>query len=873
MTNEIIVTPPDVPVVTITQTGTVGPQGPQGPAGPVGPQGPAGPAGPQGPEGPQGPAGADSTVPGPAGPRGYTGSQGEPGVQGPRGYSGAEGPQGAPGPKGDKGDKGDTGAQGNPGIQGPEGPTGPKGDKGDQGVKGDQGIQGFPGPGGPAGPQGVPGVQGPTGPRGPQGYSGNQGPAGPQGIQGLPGTSITIKGSVPFVSSLPNIGNQVNDAYVVDADGDLYVWNGTSWFDAGQIVGPQGPVGPQGVEGPEGPTGAQGPQGDKGDKGDQGEIGFPGFKYDSRRALANQYMPGEIIEYQGSYFICLATNDAIEPVGAAIGLYWAPYSFVGPQGDTGPQGVPGEKGDKGDTGAPGADGAPGAPGEPGATGNFIITSDTPPASPTPGMTWFNSTNGQAYTYYDGYWVEIGTSMSGANGAGVAAGGTAGQILAKNSLTDYDTTWIDNYTSDVRHLVKAAETINKGQAVYVSSATGTNMLVSKASNASEATSSKTMGLLMQTLSTNAEGYVITEGLLSGLDTSTATIGDPVWLGVNGDLIFGLANRPVAPAHLVYIGAVTRVQSNNGEIFVKVQNGFELNELHNVLLTSLADNQVLTYEASTGLWKNKSIPLATSATNGIVLGQTPSGVLATTSLGYNSLIALTTGANNTAVGVESLHNITTGQHNTAVGGMSLTELTTSGSQNTAIGAYAGGFNSGSNNTLIGYGANPSTSGSVSNEVTIGNSSVNRFRIPGIGLDITARTAYIGKPITELVSENVGGTKPAATQVFSVADQGAIAYFSDTTANNWVLNIKGSSSTPDFDTYLAPGKSLTLTLMVTNGATAYYCTGVQIDGTAVTVKWLGGTAPSSGNANAIDAYTFTVIRNSAGNYTVLGSLTKFA
>ncbi len=103
----------------------------------------------------------------------------------------------------------------------------------------------------------------------------------------------------------------------------------------------------------------------------------------------------------------------------------------------------------------------------------------------------------------------------------------------------------------------------------------------------------------------------------MDTSTAQAGDPVWLGVNGALLFGLANKPVAPANMVYIGVVTRVQSNNGEIFVNVQNGFEIEELHDVLITSKANNQGLFYESSTGLWKNKSIAT--------VLGYTPQAQL--------------------------------------------------------------------------------------------------------------------------------------------------------------------------------------------------------------------------------------------------------
>lgn len=161
-------------------------------------------------------------------------------------------------------------------------------------------------------------------------------------------------------------------------------------------------------------------------------------------------------------------------------------------------------------------------------------------------------------------------------------------------------------STLKHQVKLGEAINKGQAVYVSSADGTNMIVSKASNASEATSSKTLGLIETSGVLNDQVNVITEGLLAGLDTSTAAAGDPVWLGTNGNIIFGLPNKPYAPAHLVFIGIVTRVQQNNGEIFVKVQNGFELKEIHDVQITTTpSDNTVLAYESATSLYKMKSI----------------------------------------------------------------------------------------------------------------------------------------------------------------------------------------------------------------------------------------------------------------------------
>ena len=163
-----------------------------------------------------------------------------------------------------------------------------------------------------------------------------------------------------------------------------------------------------------------------------------------------------------------------------------------------------------------------------------------------------------------------------------------------------------YTSAIKHEVKAGVAINKGQAVYVSSSDGTNMIVSKASNTAEATSSKTMGLLETTLAINGKGNVVAEGLLAGLDTTGATNpGDPVWLGTNGDLIYGLTNKPYAPAHLVFIGIVTRINANNGEIFVKVQNGFEIDELHNVDLktTTPINGHILGYNGT--LWVNKTI----------------------------------------------------------------------------------------------------------------------------------------------------------------------------------------------------------------------------------------------------------------------------
>jgi len=210
----------------------------------------------------------------------------------------------------------------------------------------------------------------------------------------------------------------------------------------------------------------------------------------------------------------------------------------------------------------------------------------------------------------------------------------------------------DYTSTVKHIVKAGVAITKGQAVYVTSSDGTNMIVGLASNTSEATSSKTMGLVDTTVSANGFTSVITEGLLAGLDTSTAAAGDPVWLGANGNLIFGLLNKPISPLHLVYIGVVTRVQQNNGEIFVKVQNGIEIDEVHDIQISLPATGQLLRRDTD-GYWKNWTpnflVPSNVSGTTNYV-----SKFTGTNTLG-NSLIY----DNGTGVGIGTT-DITAGLH---------------------------------------------------------------------------------------------------------------------------------------------------------------------------------------------------------------------
>jgi hypothetical protein len=103
-------------------------------------------------------------------------------------------------------------------------------------------------------------------------------------------------------------------------------------------------------------------------------------------------------------------------------------------------------------------------------------------------------------------------------------------------------------------------------------------------------------------------------------------------------------------------------------------------------------------------------------------------------------------------------------------------------------------------------------------------------------------------------------------------SVEYYTGAATANWVLNVRGDSTTT-LNSLMAVGEQLTVVYLNTNTATAYYPTEFRIDTVAQTVKWLGGTAPSSGNINSIDAYVYTIIKTAASTYTVLASQNKFA
>ena len=147
------------------------------------------------------------------------------------------------------------------------------------------------------------------------------------------------------------------------------------------------------------------------------------------------------------------------------------------------------------------------------------------------------------------------------------------------------------------------TIAKTKVVYISGATGQRPNITLADASLEITSSKTIGITRTSIANNADGYVITHGKIHDINTSAFADGDMLWLSETAGEFTNVI--PSEPAHSVFIGYVAYAHPTAGKIILHIQNGYELNELHGVKITSETDKDVVYYNNSTGLWENASI----------------------------------------------------------------------------------------------------------------------------------------------------------------------------------------------------------------------------------------------------------------------------
>jgi hypothetical protein len=347
-----------------------------------------------------------------------------------------------------------------------------------------------------------------------------------------------------------------------------------------------------------------------------------------------------------------------------------------------------------------------------------------------------STNGNSVT--------IGSSPVTTSGTISAnfVGDSTQYINGAGNLTTFPTLLSsDNLIKLVRN--NSGATMTAGTIVYINGALGNKPTIAKALATGDSTSAQTYGLLQTDIANNADGYVVVIGNVNNLDTSALTEGQQLYLSGTTAGTY-TTTKPYAPTHLVYVGIVLRAHPTMGIIGVKIQNGYELDEIHDVQIVSVANGNILQYDSATSLWKN----VAGSTTNiieGTRLYYTDTRVRAALSFIAGS------GAYNSTTGVITIptnnNQITNGSNYITL--TSLSFAAGSGAYNSTTGVIT----IPTNNTQITNGANYITLASLS---------------AGAGISYNNTTGVITSTITQYtdalarasISLTTSGTIGAAT-----------------------------------------------------------------------------------------------------------------
>jgi hypothetical protein len=371
-----------------------------------------------------------------------------------------------------------------------------------------------------------------------------------------------------------------------------------------------------------------------------------------------------------------------------------------------------------------------------------------------------------------------------NSATVTGIGTNTLTLTQQDAGTITATWVNGtLIREIRNTTGA--TLTKGTIVYISGATGNKPTVTKAIATGDETSAQTFGFVQENIANNANGFVVIIGDLVGIDTSAYAEGAQLYLSSTVAGTFTDVKQ-YAPNHLVYVGIVTRSHPTLGQIEVNIQNGFEMDELHNVAAQNPSNGDILQYVTSTGLWtkiggttsaisegsnlyftnarSRSAISLTTSGTSGAATYNSTTGVLnvpnyADTDTGITSLNGLTAltqtfavGTSGTDFGISSATSTHTFNLPTASatnrGALSSADWTTFNNKQTA------------GNYITALTGEASASGPGSSAITLTNSAVIGKILTGLnvtGGSVSATDSIVdafGK-VQNQINSLIGGT----------------------------------------------------------------------------------------------------------------------
>jgi hypothetical protein len=444
--------------------------------------------------------------------------------------------------------------------------------------------------------------------------------------------------------------------------------------------------------------------------------------------------------------------------------------------------------------------------------------------------------------------------------------------------------------------KTGVTLSKGAIVYTSGANGTHTQVSLANASADATSARTLGWVVSDILNNADGLVCVEGYIDGIDTQGITEGAQLYL--SGTVSGGFTEtKPQAPTHLVYVGICSKASAGNGRVYVKVQNGYELDELHNVKIVSPQNNDLLQYVSGTALWENVaatavSVGSATNAGTAVFATTASSATNAATAITISGSITKSQVSDFTSGTVASAS--TAQQAGTAVYSVSSGSALVAGTADSLTGSITrsqvSDFSSGTVTTITGDITRSQVSDFASGTVTSASTaqtSGTAFYSTSSGSALVAGTAdTISGSITKSqVSDFTSGTVTTISGTITrsqVSDyaSGTVANISGTVSQSQVSNLvtdlagkagladnntfTGTNTFSNFTTFQAAADTIPIRVFGASGQSADlfsvndYLTNTQFeilsDGRAQSLKGIIATVSSTASVPL-------VVRGTAG------------
>ena len=436
-------------------------------------------------------------------------------------------------------------------------------------------------------------------------------------------------------------------------------------------------------------------------------------------------------------------------------------------------------------------------------------------------------------------------------------------------------------------IKASATITKGQVIMFTGSVGASGVLTGAPATGLTDGTYIIGVAAESIANNAFGFVQTFGVLTNVNTASFSDGDILWYdpSVTGGLT---ATKPSAPNIKAQVAACNKGGSaGGGVITVRVNAGSALGGTDsNVQLSSPTGGQILSYNQTGQYWSNINLTAGTGisitpTTGGaITIANTVTGgitITDDTTTNATRYLTFTSATSGTITG-ENVSS-TKLQYNPSTGLLTSTAFSGSGASLTSL--NAGNISSGT----LGV-ANGGTGATTLTGVLKGNGTSaftaatagTDFVAPGTATTFTALQTFAGTSSnadlkTSNIIENatISATAATGTINYDITTQ-SVLYYTSNASGNFTVNFRGSSGT-SLNTVMSTGESLSVTFLVTNGSTAYYNSAVQVDGSSVTPKWLGGTAPTAGNASSIDVYVYSIIKTGSAAFTVLASQSRYA